>query len=557
MAFEPKPPRHETAPSHGSHGPREASDAATPAPAHACESELLQDIGDFAKVFVVALDEQGRILHAGGGFALALGRRAADLVGRAFEEFVFERSLETWRPAFALAAFGQTSPNVRFDLVLLDGTRLHAEARLDPGAGGSGHGVRAIVRDVSDRVRLEEQLLRTQRMESIGTLAGGIAHDLNNILAPITLCVGLLRSTCGETERREYLRIVEKSALRGSDLVRQVLGFARGAEGEHMPMHPKHVAREIVSILRETFPKSVRVVYDLATDLWMVRGNATQIHQVLLNLCVNARDAMPHGGILTIAGRNKALGLPDVAPHPEARPGDYVVLTVGDTGTGIPEKIRGCIFDPFFTTKTPEQGTGLGLSTALGIVRAHGGFISLETEEGKGTAFHVHLPAHETCAPAPAARHPAPAPRGARELVLVVDDERAVRDMVEKTLGDHGYRVVTASDGIEAVARFMTFGQEIKVLVSDLLMPRMDGPAAIRAIRKCYPDIAIVAMSGNPPEPVAVNPKAAGIDRFLAKPFMVDDLLRAVHDASCEARAHAGAAAHGPGERTAVTLSPA
>jgi two-component system, cell cycle sensor histidine kinase and response regulator CckA len=481
---------------------------------------------------VAYLDADGLLTYANRACSSALGLPTSELAGRRWNEFVAVDSRDGWMAACEALLGGRRETPLKLELTGSNGQRVFIEGVLASRGGDSGASAPwwLIARDVSERRRVEEQLLRAQRLESIGTLTGGIAHDLNNVLAPVLLCVGLIRSGNSDRERKEFLNIIEKSALRGSDLVRQVLSFARGAENERLPLHPKHVAREIVSILRETFPKTIRVVYDLPNELWHVSGNPTQLNQILLNLCVNARDAMPGGGTLTLSGRNLVVGADDLAGHPEARAGEYVVLSVSDTGTGIAAGIRERIFDPFFTTKPRGLGTGLGLATVMTIVRSHGGFVSLDTEEGRGTAFHVHLPAHHMPADVGSTLPAEPAPPGRRELVLVVDDERPVRDLIERTLTAGGYRVVTANDGINAVARFMTFGSEIKILVSDLLMPRLDGRSAIRAIRKSYPDIRIVAISGNPPDEVMENLAAAGIDRFVAKPFTGQELLHAVHE---------------------------
>jgi len=379
--------------------------------------------------------------------------------------------------------------------------------------------------DITDRKRLEAQFLRAQRMESIGTLAGGIAHDINNVLAPILMSVQMLQHKYSDEASQRMLSVLQKNAERGANMVRQLLEFARGVEGERMILQPRHLIKEIIKILRETLPKSIEVEFLLPEDLWPITGDATQIHQVLMNLCVNARDAMPHGGTITIQAENTRIDHNYAEMNIDSKPGQYVALTVIDTGIGIPSQIIDKVFEPFFTTKEQGKGTGLGLSTVLAIVKSHGGFVNVYSEPAHGTHFKVYLPA----ADAPYLSHTqeeAPdLPIGHGELILVVDDEEAIREITKGTLESFGYRVITAGDGTEAVALYAQHLNDVSVVLTDMVMPFMDGPATIRALQKINPQISIIASSGLTENGKAHELLKLGINKFLQKPYTAEKLL--------------------------------
>lgn len=381
--------------------------------------------------------------------------------------------------------------------------------------------------DLSEKKRLESQFLRAQRLESLGTLAGGIAHDLNNILAPILLSVDLLRSEKDEAGVAESLRTIERSAQRAAEMVRQVVSFARGMEGERLPLSLLHVLRDVQSLVRETFPKSIRVELRASEDLWCVVADPTQLHQVFLNLYVNARDAMPSGGTLQVAIENVMLDELLSGLNPDGRPGPHVVVRVADTGTGIPREIQDRVFDPFFTTKVVGQGTGLGLSTVLGIVRGHGGFIHLESEPGKGTTFHVYLPAEPNLPEADTAVLVGDLPRGRGELILVADDEPSVRSALDRTLTRHGYEVLLAEDGADAIALFAQHRSRVAVVLLDMLMPAMDGASTVGVLGAIDPGVRILGASGRAPAEGEwrMHKNVVG---FVAKPFTSAEILRAL-----------------------------
>jgi PAS domain S-box-containing protein len=389
--------------------------------------------------------------------------------------------------------------------------------------------------DVSEQKKIEAQFLRTQRLDSIGTLAGGIAHDLNNVLSPIMMSVEVLKGKLEDDQSRRMLTILESSARRGAEMVKQVLTFARGVEGERVLLQPRHLLRDVVKMVGETFPKTVQCRSKIAETLWPIMGDATQLHQVLVNLTVNARDAMPDGGALTISAENYVLETDIEHNGALILPGFYVLIRVTDTGTGIPSEVLEKVFDPFFTTKEPGKGTGLGLSTVLGIVKSHGGFVQIQTEVNKGTTFLIYLPAQEGMQTQTADNEPRDLPSGNGELLLAVDDEAAVLTMTKETLEAFGYRVITARDGAEAIATYTAHRNEIKGVLTDMLMPHMDGPSTIRVLKRIDPLVRIIAASG-----LMDNEKvkdATGLENiaFLMKPFTADKLLTAVHKVLSEA----------------------
>jgi PAS domain S-box-containing protein len=383
--------------------------------------------------------------------------------------------------------------------------------------------------DITEKKKLEAQLLRAQRLESIGTLASGLAHDLNNVLAPILMTVSFLKEEIEDETISGMIHTLETCARRGAHIVRQVLMFARGVEGLRVLIQPKHLVEEMERIGRETFPRSLHIQTQICKQPWLITGDATQLQQVLMNLWVNARDAMPQGGTLTARVDNVTVGPEDVRSHPKAKPGPYVVISVIDTGTGIAPELMDKIFDPFFTTKPIGQGTGLGLPTVLGIVESHGGFLHVDSEVGKGTVFKIYLPA------VPAEKEGVgndteftSLPRGNGEIVLVVDDEPAIRDIASRILTSHGYRPLTACEGHEALALFEQNRDRVKAIVSDLMMPRMDGPTLVRSLRKIKPDIKTVMITGLGEEGRVAEAKAAGSDLVLSKPFTAEQLLTAL-----------------------------
>jgi PAS domain S-box-containing protein len=396
-------------------------------------------------------------------------------------------------------------------------------------ATGEAKSVLAIETDITDKKQLEAQFLRAQRMESVGTLAGGIAHDLNNVLSPILMSTGLLRMTDTDPNRLQLLSTIESSAKRGAALVRQVLTFARGAENRAKPIRPGEMLREIQTIIVDTFPRNIVFEQEIPAGLWMVNADPTQLHQVLMNLCVNARDAMPNGGRLTMLLRNVEIDRHTADAIPGATEGRFVAIEVRDTGTGIPADVMERMFEPFFTTKGVGCGTGLGLATVLTIVKSHRGFLQVQSMPGRGSAFFVYLPAIVENAPAPnQSVGPEELPRGHGETVLLVDDEEMIRNVAATVLKRFGYRVLTASDGAEALRVFDLHADEIAVVFTDVAMPVMDGGTLNAAVRERSQTVRVIGASGLQSRSASSKATPADFAAFLTKPYRAQDLLFAL-----------------------------
>ncbi|MCL4244734.1 MAG: PAS domain S-box protein [Candidatus Dadabacteria bacterium] len=381
--------------------------------------------------------------------------------------------------------------------------------------------------DITEKKNLEARLLRTQRLESIGMLAGGIAHDLNNILQPILMSIGLLRMERDEAEKERMLGVLEGNARRGADLIRQVLSFARGIHSEKQILNMKYLLSDVVSIIHETFPRNIEVSSDSAPYIRNISGNYTQMHQVILNICLNARDAMPEGGRLSLTAEN--IRMKDGAEERKhgLPPGDYVLVKIKDTGCGIEPGVIDMIFDPFFTTKEPDKGTGLGLATAYGIVNEHGGAIHVESEVGKGSVFYVCLPAIQSDEEeSEDARPEKGSVKGKGETVLVVDDEKAILDITSSVLEEFGYAVLTAEDGKKALEIVDGGPGRIDAAIVDMMMPVMNGTQVVKALKEKLPDLKIISVSGSQKEHELISVEDNLIDAFLPKPFSAETLLR-------------------------------
>ncbi len=391
---------------------------------------------------------------------------------------------------------------------------------------GRPKSVLGVKTDVTEKRKIEVQFIRAQRMASLGLLAGNIAHDLNNVLTPIMLSIDMLRSMVQEPQAKPVLETIELSARRGSDIVQQVLSFARGMEGQRIVIQPKYMIREIEHIIRDTFPKDIRLQFSLPYDTWTIIGDPTQVQQVLLNLCVNARDAMPNGGTLAIEAKNCLVDEHYVAMNPQAQPGMYVAISVTDGGAGIPEDIIDKIFEPFFTTKDVGKGTGLGLSSVQAIVKSHGGFMNVISEPNHGTTFRIYLPAQEMPLGSYEQAPEAALPRGSGETILVVDDESSIISITRQTLEAFGYHMITARNGAEAVAIYAQKMDKIAVILTDLSMPVMDGRATIYALLNINPKARIIAMSGMDESKSVIMASNAGIKHFISKPYTAATLLK-------------------------------
>ncbi|WP_395737475.1 PAS domain S-box protein [Prosthecobacter sp.] len=414
------------------------------------------------------------------------------------------------------------------------GAKLIVEGRwtLVRDAEGRPKCILAINTNVTEQKRLEDQFLRSQRMESIGTLAGGIAHDLNNVLTPIMMSVDLLNLRIKDAACRETLDTIALSARRGADMLNQVLSFARGMEGQKTPMLLGRLLQDLARIVGDTFPKNIQLrVKNALHEEGVVTGDSTQLHQVLLNLCVNARDAMPAGGTLTISAEHLLIDAQYAAMNIEAREGPHIMISVEDDGVGIDPEVLPKIFDPFFTTKAIGKGTGLGLSTSLAIMKSHGGFFRVYSEPGHGSCFRIYLPTRPEHLPSQRVAEEPVLPRGNEELVLLVDDEAAVREITRQTLEAYGYRVLVAADGAEAVSLYARHQNEVAIVLTDMRMPVMDGSTTIQVLMKMNPEVCIIAASGINSNNSAAKAAGNGVRQFLPKPYTAETILRALRQA--------------------------
>jgi len=501
------------------------------------EADLRKSEAEFRVAFenaaigVALVGTDGRPIKTNRALQDLLGYSGEELRALKFSEFTHPEDLEENLALFQEMLAGKREYyQMEKRFLRKGGNVVHARLTSSAvrGANGRPDCCISLVEDITEKKKLEAQFLRAQRLESIGTLAGGIAHDLNNVLTPILMSCEMLQLEAKDEDTRNLLGMIRTSAQRGAELVQQVLSFARGLEGRSVEVQPKHLIREIATIARETFPKSIRVQANLTEHLWIVEGDPTQLHQVLLNLCVNARDAMLAGGELTISAQNALANRDFPEAGRESKPHPFVVIKVSDTGIGIPPEIKEKIFDPFFTTKEVGKGTGLGLSTSLGIVKSHGGFINVESKSGQGTTFEVWLPASDGLAAVPAQAEKSPFPQGNGELILVVDDESQIRELTRKTLEAHGFGVLTARNGADAVVIYLRHQEAIEVVITDMMMPVMDGPGLTLALRTINPAVRIIAVSGLCNAQTQAKAVSLGANRFLPKPYSAETLLSCV-----------------------------
>jgi PAS domain S-box-containing protein len=479
----------------------------------------------------VFLIQDAKIQFANEAFARIAGYTVEEITGKDFRELVAPEDLEIVADRYLRRQAGEDVPReYEFRALHKDGkTRIFVNMNVGLITYFGRIASIGTVKNITEKKKLESQLLRAQRMESIGTLASGIAHDINNVLTPIILSSELLREKLTDEKSQRLLDTIERSTQRGANLMKQVMSFARGVESERMALQATGIISEIEKIAKETFPRSTEIRTDIPKDIWNTFGDSTQLHQVLMNLCVNARDAMPDGGILSISAENLFIDEDYAHINIEAKAGPYIVIAVSDTGIGIPSEILDRIFEPFFTTKEPSKGTGLGLSIVLGIVKSHGGFINVYSEVGKGTVFKVYLPAITTAETQKADDRQSELSAGHWESILVVDDEPQIRDITRAILESHGYRVLTAGDGKEAIILYLQYRDEINVVLMDMMMPVMDGSMSIRELHKVDPEVKIIAVSGLIEKDKLAN-VAGTVHAFLPKPYTTERLLKTIQE---------------------------
>ncbi len=497
---------------------------------------------DVTRDAVLLLDIDSRILYLnrsaeklyGWTSEEAVGKFKKDLAYRGNEAFYFDKihheALQTgsWRGELVQYA--------------KDGRKIIVDSRrtVIKGKDGQPEKILVVNTDITEAKQLQNQMLRNQRMDSVGMLASGIAHDMNNILSPITASLMLLKSKQTDEKSLRWIEMLESNTQRGAELMRQVLSFARGESTERTVFNVMHLIKDIEMMSAQTFPKSIEFKVSAKKGLWSLFGDPVQLHQVLMNLAVNARDAMPNGGSISISAENVEIDETNVKIHVDAKVGAYLKLTVSDTGSGIAPEHLERIFDPFFTTKPVGKGTGLGLAIVFSIVRSFGGFVGVESRVGEGTTFTIYLPALKSTESA-SEKEPTndvKAQTGG-ETILLVEDEDLVREIAHEILKNAGYVVIPARNGVEAVELYEQRQADIQLLLTDLMMPKMDGLACIREIRKIKPDLPVVAMSGVMDGDKVARLKHIGVDKTVAKPYSGERLLAAVREALTKTNGYA------------------
>ena len=483
---------------------------------------------DKARDAIIAYDMNGHVIYWNKSAERLTGWSKEEMLGEKANEHLFDDEQREKLPNCWRAVKETDEWKGEMHQQTKDGDEIIVESRwtLVRKADDTPESVLVINTDVTERKQLESQFLRSQRMESIGRLVSGIAHDLGNLLVPISLGVKVLQQRFDDDEKAvRTLSMIQNSAQRGSDMVEQVLAFARGVEGERVMLQADTVIDDVRNITDETFPEEIEVDVQVDDDLEPVMGDATQVQQVLMNLCVNARDAMPEGGTLSIRAQNTTLDDEDARKNIDAEPGEYVCLSVSDTGVGMPDEVIDKIFEPFYTTKPEGEGTGLGLSTAYSIIKGHEGFIDVSSTKGDGTTFRIFLPVPTEDETPTDDRSTTVMQNGEGTRVFLVDDEPNILSATRDALEQSGFHVDTAQDGRDALDQLNACQFEVDVLITDIVMPNIDGVSLIEEVHAARPDMPIIAASGlaDSRTDAALD---AGADVFLAKPF-TDEKLRA------------------------------
>ncbi|MDX2187273.1 MAG: PAS domain S-box protein [Opitutaceae bacterium] len=498
-------------------------------------ARLLADVVEQSQDAIIRYDLAGTIQTWNKGATDTFGYTAEEMLGQPIEQLIplDQRTVDSTRRR--QLERGEAVPQFEDFRIHKDGHLLTALVTLSSVRDSSGKiaGVSLIARDISERKKLAAEFLRTQRIQAVGTLAGGIAHDLNNLLTPILILRDALEDTPLGPHEREILNMVHDAARRASDIVKQLLTFSRGQDGVRTAVELRKLTREMVKFLRETFPRNITIDTHLSGEIPQILADPTQLHQVLMNLCVNARDAMPSGGRLSLTMSQADLTETEIQAQGLRNAGTFVTIEVADTGTGMSKDILERIFDPFFTTKDLHHGTGLGLSTAAGIVKSHGGFITVASTPGSGSRFVVHLPAYippVVAAPDPPEVDEPEGATGHHECILVVDDERPLANTLRSLLLMRGYDVLIANNGKEGLRIFQENSSRIRLVITDTMMPIMGGIQMVRNIRTLNRDVPVIAASGFEDGARLPDYLELGVARILAKPFDAEQLLTSVRE---------------------------
>ena len=451
---------------------------------------------DRARDAIVATDLDHRIFYWNSSAERLYGWKAGEVFGQRLD--MLELGFDPARFATARAQMlssGEWRGDFRLRTRTGETVLVESTWSLVVESDGRPRSILYIDTDVTERKKLETQLLRSQRMESIGTLAGGVAHDLNNVLTPILLSFELLASKATSEEDRKLIEKTKASATHGAALVQQLLAFARGAEAKRVRLDPSVALTDLQPLIRQSLPPTIKLSVQVSENPWVIQADVTQFNQVLINLCINARDAMPQGGKIEIVTKNINVDDALASVNPGVRAGPFLRISVVDNGLGIAPTIIDKIFDPFFTTKAAGKGTGLGLSMVAGILKSHGGFVQVESESGRGSTFHLFFPGIQNVKPVQRDETPAPA-RGEGECILLIDDEPVVRDTLQLLLQRAGYRIFPAGDGKTGVAEFDRHKDEISLVITDMMLPDQLGTEVVKSLRRREPMLPIIGISG-------------------------------------------------------------
>jgi PAS domain S-box-containing protein len=495
-----------------------------------------RDLYDNAPDGYISLDEDGVIVEVNRTFLDMIGYSRGEIVRRMpFKNLLSSESAQICNIVFPEFKKGGRMRNLELTVIKKDGAPLpvtmNASAVFD--ADGRLLVCRSVIRDISEKRKmddekrkLQQQLFQSQKLEALGTLAGGIAHDFNNLLASIMGYASLAKAELPlDHAVYRHVDIIETASVRASELTQQLLAFAKGGKYDAKPNDVNAIVREVEALLSRTIDKNITLELQTAEGLYQAVCDAGQVQQAVLNICINARDAMPRGGKLTIETENLSLGKEDVKTLVDISPGNYVRISISDTGVGMDRETREHIFDPFFTTK--EKGTGLGLSLAYGIVKKHGGFIQTYSEPGRGSTFKVNLPAGRAGKEYPHGEEERDLRQGS-ELVLVVDDEPMIKTLAQDILQRYGYTVLTAEGGEEAIAIYSRQWKEISLVLLDMVMPKIDGREVFRRVREINPRVKVIVSSGYSHDRDADDLLEQGAAGFVQKPYRMADLLKMV-----------------------------
>ena len=506
--------------------------SAAEARARQAASALFRTALEAAPDGMLIIDHAGTVRYANDAAHALLGYAPGELAGAPHEQLVppASRAVHAQGHARFLAAPARRHMGAAANIVALrkDGSEVAVEVTLSP-AGGAEQLVIAALRDVTAQRTFEDRVRANQRMEAIGRLAGGIAHDFNNLLAVILLNASLARDQLGpDAPARADVEEILDATRRASALTQQLLVFSRHKVIAPRTLDLGEVVLDTDRMLRRVLGEDIELVSLVAPQIWAIKGDSGQIEQILLNLALNARHAMPKGGKLTIETANVSLDEAYARTYPDVTPGDYVLLAVSDTGVGMSSEVRAHLFEPFFTTKPAGEGTGLGLATVYGIVKKAGGHVWVYSEPGRGATFKIYFPRASGDADAPPKSRGVPKPRGGTETILVVEDDAAVRAVIARTLRGAGYAVVEAANGAEALLKLQAIGGRADLVFTDLVMPQMGGRELADKIHAEAPAMRILFASGYSENAVVHHGELDAGLQFLAKPFSPEALLRGV-----------------------------